>query len=291
MPRVRRGEIEIEYEVQGQGRPLLMIMGIGAQLIHWPQGLLDRLHARGIQTICFDNRDVGRSTWLDGVQAPRVGPIFARSYLGLPVKVPYTLSDMALDALAVLDALGLPSAHVVGASMGGMIGQHLAFEHPDRVQSFCSIMSTSGGAAVSVPQPWAIKALLGPPPQTAEEAGERIAALMTAINSGIFPIDADELRSLGRRSFERGSNPAGFKRQFSAIAASGDRAGRLKAVRAPTLVIHGDRDPLVPLSGGKATARAIPGARLRVVEGMGHSLPRGIWDLLVDELVGHIDGA
>lgn len=287
MPRARRGEIELEYEVQGQGRPLLMIMGIGAQLVHWPQGFLDLLRERGFQIIRFDNRDTGRSTWLDGAAAPSPGLALARAWVGLPVVVPYTLSDMAADALAVLDDLGLPRAHVVGASMGGMIAQHLAFEHPDRLLSLCSIMSTTGGRRVSIPKPWAIKALLGPPARDIDEAGERMAALMTTINAGGFPIDADELRALGRLSFERGHNPPGFYRQMAAIAASGDRSARLGAVKAPTLVIHGDRDPLVPLAGGKATAAVIPGAKLRVVEGMGHSLPRGVWEVIAEELVAH----
>lgn len=290
MPRARRGKIELEYEVQGQGRPLLMIMGIGAQLVHWPQGFLDLLMARGFQVIRFDNRDTGRSSWMEGARAPTPGLALGRAWLGLPVVTPYTLSDMAADSIAVLEHLGLARAHVVGASMGGMIAQHLAFEHPGRLSSLCTIMSTSGGRRVSIPKPWAIKALLGPPARTIDEAGERLVKLMTAINAGPFPIDPAELRALGRLAFERGHNPAGLMRQMAAIAASGDRSARLRGVRAPTLVLHGDRDPLVPLAGGKATAAAIPGARLRVIEGMGHSLPRGVWEVLAEEIAGHAAG-
>lgn len=289
MPRAKCGEIELEYLDEGQGPPLLMIMGIRAQLVHWPDDLVRALVDRGLRVIRFDNRDIGRSTWLSGPER-NGGVELARALLGLPVRAPYTLSDMAGDAAALLDHLGIERAHVVGASMGGMIAQHLAFERPERVASLVSIMSTTGARTVSRPEPRALRALFARTPRDAEEAGLVFERVMRTISGTGFPLESEELRALGRLAYERGSNPAGFHRQMAAIAKSGDRTRRLQGVRAPTLVLHGDQDPLVPLVAGRATAAAIPGARLRVIEGMGHSLPRGAWPAIVDEIVTLVGG-
>ena len=286
MPRAPLGEITLEYELHGPegGRPLLLIMGIGAQLVLWPPGLLDRLAARGFRVVIFDNRDVGLSTWLDHAPVPDPRRIIPRAWLGMPVQVPYTLSDMARDAAGLLDHLDWPAAHVLGVSMGGMIAQHLAIEHPHRVRSLASAMSTTGARLHSIPQPRAFKALVSDRPRTEEAAVQWMLRFQDAVNGPAFPIDPDAVADIARRAFRRGANPPGFLRQLAAISASGDRTAALHGVRVPTVVLHGSADPLVPPAGGRATARAIPGARLCMVEGWGHSLPPGIWDTVVDEV-------
>ncbi|MCK6502107.1 alpha/beta fold hydrolase [Myxococcota bacterium] len=287
MPRAPLGEIELEYDLTGAGEPLLLIMGIGAQLILWHDELVARLAARGFQVLRFDNRDVGKSTWLDHAPVPAPGAVLSRAWLGLPFQAPYTLADMARDVVGLLDHLGWARAHVVGASMGGMIAQHLAFSHPERVATLTSIMSTTGGRWVSVPKPQAMRALVAGRPRTEEEAEAWFLRFSRAVQGPAFPVDEQALGQLARRAFRRGANPAGFARQLAAIMRDGDRTRRLAAIQAPTLVLHGADDPLIPPAGGRATAAAIPGARLRLVEGWGHSLPPGIWDTLVDELGAH----
>jgi pimeloyl-ACP methyl ester carboxylesterase len=294
MSRVRVSpELELEVEERGpaDGPPLLLIMGIGAQLIHWPDPFVERLAGRGLRVIRFDNRDVGRSSKLDHLGAPPLGWLVFRGLLGLPVgDVPYRLEDMAGDAAALLDALGHPSAHVVGISMGGMIAQSLAIAQPARVRSLTSLMSSPGGRWVG--RYGAIKALLGKAPRTPEEAVAFGLRLARALSGPGFPVDEAMIRELSRRSFERGGrDPRAFARQLGAIAAAGPRAEALGQLRAPTLVIHGADDPLVPLAAGRATAAAVPGARLVVVPGLGHSLPAGSWPILVDEIVAHVEAA
>ncbi|RME26748.1 MAG: alpha/beta fold hydrolase [Deltaproteobacteria bacterium] len=289
MPRATAGEVELEYDTRGDGDPVLMIMGIGAQMILWPPELLDGLAARGLQVIRFDNRDVGRSTWLDHLGRPDIGRLLPRAWLGLPVSAPYTLSHMAADAVGLLDHLGIARAHVVGVSMGGMIAQHVAIEHPARVRSLTTMMSTTGGRRVSLPRPRALRALLTAPARTVDEAEEAMVRFMREVNGPAFDIAEDRIRAVARESWLRGVNPDGFVRQFAAILASGDRTARLRQLDVPTLVLHGTADPLVPVRGGKATARAIRGARLRLIDGWGHGLPPGVVPLLVDEIGAHID--
>ncbi|HYI62939.1 MAG TPA: alpha/beta hydrolase [Acidimicrobiales bacterium] len=276
--------IEIWYTTDGDptAEPLLMIMGLGAQHLSWDEDLVALLVERGYYVVRYDNRDVGLST------KPVEGDIDALTLLvaslgGAEVDAPYRLTDMAGDAVAVLDALGLASAHVVGASMGGMIAQTLAIEHPERVRSLTSVMSTTGEPDVGQPDPSILGALLGPEPTTRDEAVARGVALAHVIGS---PGLVDEAASADKagRAWDRCAYPQGVGHQLLAIAVSGPRTEGLARITVPTLVVHGDADPLVTVSGGRATAAAIPGAELRIVEGMGHDLPRGHWEDIVDEV-------
>lgn len=277
--------VELAYDVQGEGEPLVLIMGVGAQRIFWDLRLCARLVAAGFRVIRFDHRDLGESTRLDHLPAPRPLRMLGRFAVGLRVPAPYTLSDMAADVVGLLEHLGHPRAHVVGASMGGMIAQHLAFEHPARVASLTSIMSTTGARSLGFrARPHAVRALLSPPPRSAEESGQHLVRMFSTL-AGTLPTDPDALAAIGRAAYERGMSPRGFARHFAAILASGDRTKRLAAIRAPTLVFHGGRDPLIPVAAGKATARAIPGARLVVEPDMGHHLPSATWDRLVAAVV------
>jgi len=290
MASVRVGELQIEYDRQGKGEPILLVMGIGAQMIFWPEGFCERLAARGFEVIRFDNRDVGLSTHLRGVRTEPVPVLLAKSALRRPVRAPYTLSDMADDSVGLLDALGFRSAHVVGVSMGGMIAQMMAITHPSRVRSLTSIMSGTGDWRSLFVRPKALRALLGPVPPDAETAGRKLEAFVRAVG-GRHPHDWALTRALGRRAFERAQNPAGFVRHLAAIAATGDRTGALRFLRTPTLVLHGTLDPLIPPLNGRATARAIPGARLHLLEGMGHDLPEALWKEMVDLITQHAHAA
>jgi len=278
--------IELAYEEHGQGAPLVLVMGIGAQMVLWDERLIASLVARGFRVICFDNRDVGESTRLDDMPVPPPLPTLVRGFVGaprvFPVRAPYTLSDMARDVIGLLDGLAIERAHVLGVSMGGMIAQHVAIEHPDRVQSLTSIMSTTG--ARFLPHPKALRALLLPIGKTVEEAEARFLQVWKIIGSPAYPPDPDRLRANARRSFARGISPRGFLRQLAAIAASGDRTARLASVRAPALVIHGREDPLIPVRAGRATAKALRVARYLEMPGMGHDLPVALHARFADEV-------
>ena len=274
----RIGEIELAYEVLGaeDDPPVLMIMGLGSQLVHWPDGLCELLAARGYRVIRFDNRDAGHSTRLDGAPS-RLGELMA----GQEARPPYLLADMAADAVGLLDHLGIERAHVVGASMGGMIAQTIAIEHPDRVLSLCSIMSNTGARWSGQPKLATYRVLLGTPPQDRDKFIEHVVTMYRVIGSPGFDRDEDDLRDVAARSYDRGRNPAGSGRQLAAIIASGDRTERLRGLGVPTVVIHGTKDRLVSPSGGRATAKAIPGAKLVTIDGMGHDLPRGTWPRII----------
>ncbi|HZN14293.1 MAG TPA: alpha/beta hydrolase [Acidimicrobiales bacterium] len=267
-----RDGVDIYFEEHGpaDGPPLLLVNGFTSQVVAWEQEFVDEFVAAGFRLITFDNRDVGLSTKTDG-PAPALGET-----------PPYTVADMASDGMAVLDALGIDRAHVVGASMGGMIVQRMAIDHPDRVLSLTSIMSTTGDRTVGAPNPEAMTALITPPPT------EREAYLdQTAANWRIFSgphYDEARSRARGARSYDRMFHPKGAAFQMAAIMADGDRTAALANVRCPTLVIHGRVDPLVGLSGGEATAAAIPGAELLVLDEMGHDVPLP----LIPEIVGAI---
>ena len=290
MASVRVGALALEYDRIGSGEPLLLVMGIGAQMIFWPDGFCERLAARGFEVIRFDNRDVGLSTHLRGLRAEPLPLLLAKSALGRPVRAPYTLADMADDSAGLLDALGHRTAHVVGVSMGGMIAQMLAIVHPSRVRSLTSIMSSTGDRRSMLMRPRALRALLGPVPPDAEAAGRKLEAFVRVVG-GKHPHDWALTRALGRRAFERAQNPAGFLRHLAAIAATGDRTGALRFVRTPTLVLHGTLDPLILPANGRATARAVPGARLHLIDGMGHDLPEAVWPELVDLIAQHAHAA
>ncbi len=280
---VRPG-IELAVDIQGEGAPLVLIMGIGAQMVLWPAAFVDGLVERGFQVIRFDNRDVGASTWLDGLRAPNPLSAMTLAMAGLPVSAPYTLWDMAEDTASLIQSLGHENAHVVGISMGGMIAQSLAIRHPTRVRSLVSMHSTTGSRLHSIGSPTAYGALLASRPRNRDEAAEHIVRLYQRIGSPRFPNDPDELREKGRQAFDRGSNPAGFLRQWAAILASGNRAEALRTVQAPSLVIHGSDDPLVPVRAGRHTAANLPGCHLEVIDGMGHDLPPAVHTRILDRI-------
>ncbi|GAA3548884.1 alpha/beta hydrolase [Amycolatopsis ultiminotia] len=280
MPRARANGLELEYETFGDPAhpPIVLVMGLGAQMITWDTGFCELLAARGFQVIRFDNRDIGLSTWLDDLAVPEL------SAAG-QADAPYLLSDLADDTVGLFDALGLVKAHVVGASMGGMIVQQLAIDHPDRLLSVTSIMSTTGDPSVGQTSPAALATLTRPPAKTRAEAIEQSIANFRTTGSPGYPASGEYLRHKATRAYDRAVHPAGTLRQAMAILASGDRTERLRDVRLPALVVHGDSDPMIDLSGGKATAAAIPGAELVVLPGMGHDLPEPLWPEFVAGIV------
>jgi pimeloyl-ACP methyl ester carboxylesterase len=279
------GEIELCYQSFGDpGRkPMLLIMGLGSQMILWPDGLCRMLAERGFLVIRFDNRDVGRSTKLSGT------PSLTAAVSGQGHDAPYTLDDMAADAAGLLGELGIEAAHVAGASQGGMIAQTLAIRHPERVISMASIMSTTGDRRVGQAHPEAIPALMTRLPHDRESYVSVFAQLRKAIGSPGFEVDEGHLRRLAERCYERGYFPEGTLRQLVAVVASGDRTDELRRLRVPTVVIHGEADPLIDVSGGRATAEAIPDAELLLIDGMGHDLPPGTWQAIVDAVVANTE--
>ena len=274
------GDVELCYEPFGDpDRPtVLLVMGLGTQMIAWHADFCGELADRGFYVIRYDNRDVGRSTHLSDRPTPRVRELMTRR-----IRRPaYLLKDMAADGIGLLEELGIESAHVVGASMGGMIAQTMAAEHPDRVRSLVSIMSSTGSRWSGQPAPRILPVFLQKPASGKEAYVERIVKLFALVGSPGFERDDDELRELASTSWDRGVDPAGLNRQLGAIIASGHRGQDLKRIRVPTLVIHGKSDRLIRPSGGRATARAIPGARIDLIDGMGHDLPRGVWPRILD---------
>jgi pimeloyl-ACP methyl ester carboxylesterase len=284
MPRAHGNGVELEYETIGDpaGRPLLLVQGLGAQLTSIEDGLCQELASRGFLVIRYDNRDVGLSTWFDHARPVNLAAIYGGDHASLA----YTLEDMADDAVAVLDAAGIRSAHVAGISLGGMIAQLLATRHPERVRSLASIMSTTGDRAVGQPTGEAASILIAPMPSDREGFIEQAVVNAKAISSGTaYPFDAEAVRRGAARGFDRAYHPRGTGRQFAAILAAGDRTPALGTIRVPTLVVHGEHDQVIRVSGGEATAAAIGGARLLRVPGLGHELPPGFWPVLADALV------
>jgi pimeloyl-ACP methyl ester carboxylesterase len=280
----RVGDLEVCYETFGDPRDpaMLLVMGLATQMLGWREEFCEELAARGFFVIRYDNRDVGRSTKIQA-RPPTSWELLRRSRAAAR----YTLEDMAADGVGLLDALGIERAHVVGASMGGMIAQTIAARHPDRVLSLVSIMSNTGSRFAGQPAAKMYPVLLKPSPRDREGYVERTVATFELIGSPGFDHDLDEVRERAGRAFDRGHDPAGAGRQLAAIMASGDRTPLLREIRVPTLVIHGRADKLVRPSGGRATARAIPGARLLLIEGMGHDLPRGAWPQIIEAIAAN----
>lgn len=282
--------ITITYEDKGprDAPVILLVMGLGGQLTLWPDEFVDALNERGFRTIRYDNRDVGLSTRFDAAGVPNIKWMVVKSVLGLPVRSAYTLADMAADGIALLDHLEVQSAHIVGVSMGGMISQHIAARYPERVLSLTSVMSTTGNRRLPRSDKEAMRVLTSRPMSGDPE--DMIAFSVRAarvIGSPGYPADEDRLQRRVRSDFERGWYPQGVARQMAAIVADGDRRAMLKNIKAPTLVIHGEDDPLVPLAGGRDTADNIAGARLMTIPGMGHDLPLGLVDTMAGAIAGH----
>jgi pimeloyl-ACP methyl ester carboxylesterase len=285
MPRAHVNGLELEYDTFGDATnpPLVLVMGLGAQMTTWETGFCALLADGGFHVVRFDNRDIGLSTYFDELPEPDLGALAS----GDLTTAPYLLSDLAADTAGLFDALGFERAHVVGASMGGMIVQQLAIDRPDRLLSLTSIMSTTGDPAVGQPEPEALAGLMRPPVATREQEIEDSVAWYRLIGSPAYPADEAYLREKATRNYDRAAHPAGALRQAAAVVASGDRTEKLRDVRVPSLAIHGENDPLINVSGGKATAEAIPGAELLVFPGMGHDLPRPLWPALTDAVIAH----
>ena len=267
--------------------PLVLIMGLAAQMISWDEAFCEALAARGYRVIRFDNRDIGKSAWLDHLGVPNTMALMAKAALGLKQKVPYTLRDMAADTIGVLDAFGLRRAHIVGASMGGAIAQELAINFAGRLQTITSIMSSTGDPKLPAPTAEALSVLFSPSPTTRDGYITHHTRVLRVLRGPHFPEDEAGDADRAARNFERGINPAGVGRQLAAIFASGNRTAALANVETPTLVIHGDADPLVRVAGGRATAKAIAGAKLEILAGMGHTLPRALWPRIIDTIAAH----
>ncbi len=280
---VGRG-ITLCYETFGERSDptLLLVMGLATQMIAWPEDFCRALAARGLHVVRFDNRDIGRSTHVSG-RPPTVVQLLRRSRRAAS----YTLGDMADDTAGLLERLDLAPAHVVGASMGGMIAQTLTARHPTLVRSLVSIMSNTGSLRDGQPSLRVYPTILRRPARGREAFIASAERMFATIGSPGLPRDEQELRTLAGVSYDRDHDPDGPGRQLAAIIASGDRTPQLRRIAVPTLVIHGTGDPLVPPSGGRATARAIPGAELMMVEGMGHDLPRAVWPRLIDAIAAH----
>jgi len=266
--------------------PILLIMGLSTQMIAWHEDFCEQLVERGFQVIRFDNRDIGRSTHLK-FPPPTVGQMIRRRFR--PEQ--YTLSDMADDTAGLIEALHLGPVHAVGVSMGGMIAQMLAAEHPELVRSLTSMLSTTGSRLHGQPHHSILRYLLRPPPRDREGYVERSAEIFGLIGSTRFERDEAYVRERAGRSYDRGFSRASGGRQLGAVLATGNRTSKLREIKAPTLVIHGTEDKMIRPSGGRATARAIPGARLMMIEGMGHDLPRGAWPQIIDAIAVHARAA
>ena len=284
--------IQIEYDIFGKlgEPPLLLIVGLACQLIHWDEALCEQLARRGHYVIRFDNRDTGLSTKLAEGVIPDIGQIIEAQMKGEEIRPPYTLEDMADDAVGLLDALGIEKAHICGISMGGMIAQTIALNHQQRVLSLISIYSHTGNPALPPPTPEALEYLITPPPMEREANITYTLAVWRTFSGKGFPLDEDWHRKIAAQAYDRAFYPEGVARQMAAVLSQKNRKSELASVAVPTLVIHGADDPLVPVEGGKETAEAIPGAELIIIDGMGHDLPHdgnGAWPQIVDAIANH----
>jgi pimeloyl-ACP methyl ester carboxylesterase len=285
MAKVKANNIEIEYDTFGDpsGEPLLLIMGLGSQMISWVPEFCELFVQKGFYVIRFDNRDVGLSTKFDDAGVPNVMQTVTKARNGEDIEPPYTLEDMADDAVGLLDALNIEKAHVCGASMGSMIAQVLAYRHPSRVLSLVSIMGSTGNPELPEPKPEAMQVLVVPMPSKRErylkESVKRWRVLW-----GSYPYDEELRKELAEQAYDRSFYPDGQTRQLVAILGNGDRREKLKNIKVPTLVIHGKEDPLVPMDGGIDTSKNIPGAELLLIDKMGHSLPPEVWTQVVNAI-------
>jgi pimeloyl-ACP methyl ester carboxylesterase len=286
---VKSNGIDLAYDTFGarSSEPLVLIMGLAAQMITWDEAFCAQLADRGFWVVRFDNRDIGLSTRLQQFAVPDLASLIKQLLLGEAVVAPYSLRDMATDTVGLMDALGIESAHVVGASMGGAIAQEMAIHYPSRVRTLTSIMSSTGEPGLPPPTAEAIGILVAPTPTDRDAYLARYAQTWRVLRGPGFPLDEVRDAERAAESFDRGLNPPGVARQLAAIVASGSRRDALGAIRVPTLVIHGDVDPLVPVAGGIATANAIPGAKLMVIKGMGHALPMPMWSQIIEAIVSH----
>jgi pimeloyl-ACP methyl ester carboxylesterase len=291
MPNIFANGIQLEYETFGEpsSPALLLISGIGGQMIGWDEKLCKEWVKRGLYVIRFDNRDVGLSTKMEGSGVPDLKAAMTAAANGEKVKAPYTLADMADDAVGLLDALKIDKAHICGISMGGAIAQTIAFRQPSRVRSMTQVYATTGNPQLPQPSPEIMKLLLTPPPEGREAYVDYQLKLYKTIAGPGFPFDEVWHRNLAGRSYDRAFYAPGKARQFMAILAQGNRKPFLSSITAPALVIHGADDPLVLVQGGMDSAEAIPGAELMIIEGMGHDMPHGsAWPLIVEAVVTHV---
>jgi pimeloyl-ACP methyl ester carboxylesterase len=274
--------IEIAYQEAGDpgAEPLLLVMGLATQMLGWDEELCAMLADRGFRVVRFDNRDIGRSTKIEAAGLPKRADML----LGRRRTAPYFLRDMAADTIGLMDHLGIDSAHLVGASMGGMIAQTAAIHHRQRVRSLVSIMSTTGNRWLGLPTWKAFGTLVARPGASREETIEHTVKVFRIIGSPAYPMDETRFRELAGASYDRSHSRAGVARQLHAITASGDRTAELERLRLPATILHGGSDPLIRPSAGRATARAIRGSRLRIFDGMGHDLPRQLWPEFVEEI-------
>jgi pimeloyl-ACP methyl ester carboxylesterase len=289
MPRAQANGIELEYDIFGDPThdPILLVMGLGTQMIGWTEPFCEAVVERGHHVIRFDNRDVGLSTKFENAQYDNAIQALQKGRAGQPVEAPYLLRDMAADAIGLLDHLHIERAHIVGASMGGMIVQSMAIEAPERVQSLTSIMSHTGEKGLRPPTPEAMQVLMTPAPAGRDAVIAQALETWKIIGSPGFPFDEARIRDRAQRSYDRCFHPAGTERQLVAITASGSRREALEQLDVPTLVIHGEDDPLVPVEGGRATLEAIPGAKGLFIEGMGHDMPVELYGTLADAITKH----
>lgn len=290
MTKASSNGIQIEYEAFGDpsSPPMLLVMGLGGQMIAWDEAFCRQLAEKGLYVIRFDNRDVGLSTKIDEAGAPDVMDAIGKIFQGEPVSPPYNIEDMADDAAGLLDALKIDKAHVCGMSMGGMIAQEMTLRYPSRVLTLTSIYSSTGNPRLPQAKPEILRLLLAPPPKEREAFIEHDVGIFRAISGNGFAFDEEWVHKLSARAYDRSFYPEGVGRQLVAILTQRNRKPALASVTAPTLVIHGTDDPLVSIEAGKDTAEAIPGAELMIIEGMGHDLPHGgAWDRIGEAIAAH----